>query len=212
MFSELVDRAVHTAGRPDCLMDIAYAANETMRDLSKRSDWDDDMVEEQIPVDPYLPNVQWEPSVGRSRFRREDFIVDGSGCSPERVRPSHRMMRKQSAFYYKSGNTFVFSKVSGPLLISYWAYQPWLQYYPTGTRPATFDVETNDWDGAAEADIDLVSNWLLERHNNIVLTGTLANFFKTKADQRQSVHYSAYEQGIKHMVSAESARELLARG
>lgn len=209
MFSELVDRAVHIAGRPDSLEDIAYSANETMRDISKRNDWDDDACEEIVAVTE--PQTIWDPEVGRSRFRREEYIEDGCGCSPLRTRPSSRMRSHVGALYYRSGPTFIFSNVCDPLMIFYWAYQPWLEYYKNGDRPAVFDVKANDWGGATEADIDLVSNWMLERHNNVVLSGTLANFFKAKSDERQRTHFAAYEQGISHMVRGESARQLLAR-
>ncbi len=212
MFSELVDRAVHTAGRPDHVEDFAYFANEIMRDVSKRSDWDDDTIEEEIVIPIGENSVVWQPEVGRSRFRREEYLCDACGCEPLRVRPSGRMKKTSGPFYYRSGGDFVFAQACSPVKIFYYAYQPWLKYYPKNERPAEFDVEANDWPlGTAEATVALVSNWMLERHNQTVLAGTLARFFSAKQDPRQQVHYSSYEQGIKHLVSGESARELIAR-
>ena len=72
-------------------------------------------------------------------------------------------------------------------------------------------MRDGDWGGATEASIALVSNWLLERHNSVVLEGTLAAFYRAKQDPRNQLHYSAFKQGLIDMVDAESARELLAR-
>lgn len=208
MFSELVDRAIHIAGRPDCLGDITYFVNETMRDISKRDDWPEDMVEEEIVVPLGQSTVKWIPEVKRQRFRREEYIEDACGCEPTAVNPSRRM-KKLDRFYYRSGDCFVFSGCCSPIKIAYYAYQPWLQYYPDGSRPAVFNVELNDYGSATDAQIDLVSNWILERHNNTVLQGTLAKFFSSKQDPRQQVHYSAYEQGVSHIIRSESNREIL---
>ena len=48
MFSELVDACVRVSGRPDCLIEITRMANEVMREISKRDDWPDDLVEERV--------------------------------------------------------------------------------------------------------------------------------------------------------------------
>lgn len=212
MFSELVDRLVHEIGRPDARNDLAYWANETMRDISKREDWVDDSVEEEFqPIDFNAPAV-WTPSVGRSRFRREDILLDACGCEGIATKPSARLRSGNDGFsYYHSGGSFVMKDACWPVAIYYYAYRPWLKYYPVGERPAVFDVEANDWGTASEADIALVSNWMLERHNKVVMDGTMSNFFASKQDPRQQVKYAAYEQGIGHIIRGESTLELLAR-
>jgi hypothetical protein len=209
MFSELVDRAVHISGRPDAITDIAYFANETMRNVSKRSDWREDSVEELVNV-PSDGILKWVPEVGRSRFRREEYLEDGCGCRPKFVLPNSQLNKFPSCVYYVSGGDFIFQRLCSPLKIFYFAYQPWLEYYPLNARPAVFDVKTNSW-AATAANIALVSNWMLERQNSLILDGTLASFFAVKQDPRQQVHYSKFEQGINHLVSAESHRELLTR-
>lgn len=212
MFSELVDRAVHTAGRPDALEDIAYFANETMRDISKRNDWADDTLEAMISVPTDTRTVIWDPeNTLRRPFRREEFICDGCGCSPLYVSPSRRMQDHEGPYYYRSGSSFVFANVCDPIKMFYYAYHPWLRYYPKNARPAEFNVELASWGGATPAQLELVTNWMLERHNHVVLQGTLARFFATKQDPRQQVHYSAYEQGITHITRSESRKELAAR-
>ena len=201
MFSEIVDRAVSLTGRPDCLADIVYSANETIRELSKREDWGLDSVEEM--VHNLTPNgtFVWTPSVGRARFRRMEYICDVNGNEPTFVKPSRRMSRMPCC-YYQSGDSFVFKGVQGPLLAYYYAYPRWLQYYPQGQRPAEYTAE-NGWGAATEEQVELVSNWLLEHHNFVVLAGTLAKFFAAKQDPRQTVHYSQFEQGFNHMISGE---------
>ena len=208
MFSELVDECVHIAGRPDCLVEIVRHANETMRDLSKRGDWPDDLVEElfEPPVD--MHPVIWEPEVGRHRFRRELFLEDGCGCELTGTRPGRRQQRIDK-FYYRSGNSFIIKTGCFPLRIAYYAYQPWLQYYPANTRPSVFSIEDQEYTDSAQ--IDLVSNWLLERHNQTVQDGTLARFFKTKQDPRQQMHYSAYEQNVQHLIRGEHIGQQVGR-
>lgn len=215
MFSELIDRAVHTAGRPDAIDDIAYWANVTMRNISKREDFVPDSAEDEINLPPGntmgSAPIIWDPPEGRNRFRREDVIEDGCGCIADAVKPGSRMARAGLFSYYHSGGSLVFMNACMPIRLYYYVYVPWLRYYPKGQRPAEFDVETNDWGAATEADIALVSNWLLERHSEVVLAGTLQLFFASKQDPRQQVHYSAYEQGIGHIIRGESVLELLAR-
>ena len=207
MFSELVDACVRVSGRPDCLIEITRMANEVMREISKRDDWPDDLVEERVyrPPDTQAAFL-WTPEVGRLRFRREHEIVDGCGCKVAFVRPSARM-KEFDRFYYRSGESFVFStNVCEPVNIAYYAYQPWRRYYPVGSRPSVFNLETQEYDNPMG--IDAVSNWLLERHNSVVEAGTLAKFFASKSDPRQQVHYSIYQQGISHIIRAESTVEL----
>lgn len=215
MFSELIDRAVHMTGRPDSVDDIAYWANVTMRDISKREDFTDDSREAEIVLPPNRlmdgPPIIWDPPEGRQRFRREDVIEDGCGCIADAVKPGSRMAKAGLFSYYHSGGSLVFMHACSPIRIYYYVYAPWLKYYPVASRPAVFDVEANDWGAATEANIALVSNWLLERHSEVVLAGTLAKFFASKQDPRQQVHYSAYEQGISHIIRGESVLELLAR-
>lgn len=212
MFSELVDRLVREIGRPDAREDLAYWANVTMRDISRREDWPDDSVEESFtPIDPSGPAV-FSPAVGRQRFRREDILLDACGCEAIATKPNARLRAGHTGFsYYHSGGSLVITGACWPVALYYYAYQPWLQYYAAGSRPAEFDVATNDWNGASEAAIALVSNWMLERHSDVVMNGTMSNFFASKQDPRQQVKYAAYEQGINHIIRGESPLEILAR-
>lgn len=209
MFSELVDRAVHLAGRPDALEDMAYFANETHRDMSKRDDFPSDLHEEIVTVTSSDGTLHWTPEVGRPCFRRMQYIEYGDGCEPTFVQPSRRI-KKLCDYYYQHGNSFGFAGANGTVKIAYYKYQPWLQYYPKGTRPAVYDPPTCSFQPNTDAAIALVSNWQLERHNKAMLSGTLAAFFSSKQDPRQGVHYSDYEQRITHLIRAEGVSQLAA--
>lgn len=211
MFSELVDRCVSISGRPDQLNSIVAHANETMRTISKRGDWPDDSVEERFPVDPLGQGMTvWEPSVGRSRFRREDYIEDARGAEPTAVRPSRRV-RELEFYYYRSGESFVFKGGVGHIDAYYYAYQPWLRYYPANARPNTFSIADGGWTNDDPDAIALVSNWMLERHNAIVEAGTLQRFFASKQDQRQLLFFSIFNEGIADITRSEGIEELLGR-
>lgn len=211
MFSELVDRAVHSTGRPDNLDNIAYWMNVTMRDISKREDFPEDSVEESITIPQNSASFVWTPEVGRSRFRREDILEDACGCIGFATKPGRRMSRDGTFRYYHSGGSLVLVNACSPVFAYYYAYQPWLVYFPKGSRPTEWNVELGEWSEPEPAAVALVSNWLLERHSETVLSGTLAKFFATKQDPRQQVHYSAYEQGVSHIIRGESVLELLQR-
>lgn len=215
MFSELVDACVRGTGRPDELVSISRIANEIIREICKRDDWDDDIVEEMIPYpDPPLVDqpLVWRPEVGRQRFRRPLYVEDGCGCKVMFVRPSARM-KFTDRFFYRSGEDLVFSRnVCFPIKFSYYAYPAWLKYFPKNSRPAEWDIGEGDWTGTpSEVDIERVSNWVLERHWAVVEAGTMARFFALKQDPRQTVHYSIYQQGISHIIRSESSAELNAQ-
>ena len=216
MFSELVDACIRGTGRPDELVTITRIANEIVREICKRDDWDDDLVEELIPYpDPPLAHgapLVWNPEVGRQRFRRPAYVEDGCGCEVKYVKPSSRM-KFTDRFFYRSGESLVFSKnICFPIKFSYFAYPAWLKYYKTNERPAEWDIEASDWKGSpSQVTIDLVSNWVLERHWAVVEAGTMSRFFALKQDPRQTVHYSIYQQGISHIIRSESSAELAAQ-
>jgi len=211
MFSELVDRCVKISGRPDQISTIVMAANEAIRAISKAGNWPDDTLEEVVapPVISTNPMV-WTPEVGRLRFRREEYIEDAAGREPTAVRPSRRM-RDLGFFYYRSGESFVFKGNRGFVRVYYYAYQPWLVYFPIGARPNTFNTATGDWAFPAIAAVNAVSNWMLERHNSIVEAGALARFFAGKQDPRQALHYSIFQQGLTTIERSEGVEELLGR-
>ena len=187
---------------------MAYHVNETMRDLNKRNDWDDDLLEDVVPVPDPNQATHWTPAEGPERFRREEYVEYDGHCEPTRVKPSRRIQRLDK-YYYRSGATFVFVGALMQVKMAYYAYVPWLQYYPTGTRPSIWDGATQTWTNPPAN--DLVTNWLLMRHNEVILSGTLARHFASKADPRQQVHYAQYEQRVKQMRKAEGVDELLGR-
>ena len=208
MFSELVDRCVSISGRPDQLTSITACANEVLRTISKRGDWPDDSMEEIVPTPPGQSHVVWTPEVGRSRFRREEYIEDARGAEPTAVRPSRRI-RDISFYYYRSGDSFVFNGAVGDLKIYYYAYQPWLRYYAVGSRPSVFDLATGEWTDPSESALAQVTNWMLERHNAIVEAGTLQRFFASKQDARQGLYFSIFNEGISDIQRAEGIEQIL---
>lgn len=210
MFSELVDRCVKSAGRPDALADIAMHANETMRKISKKGNWADDTVEESISYPPGQNHVVWEPGVGRARFRREEYVQDSCGAEPTAVPPSRRI-RDLDFFYYRSGQSFVIKGGVPPLSMYYYAYQPWLRYFQAGVRPTTFNMETQDWTNPDPALVAQVSNWMLERHNDTVMAGTLNSFMMGKQDARQALHYAKFKEGLEDIQRSEGLEELWGR-
>lgn len=212
MFSELVDQAVRSAGRPEAVADIVFSMNAAIKGIHKHSDWDDDTFEESLTVPSDTRTAVWTPSIGRRHLRRIEYIEDGCGCHPLMVRPSERLSKmKHDPFYYASGESYVFANVCNPVRIYGFRYSRPFQYYPVNDRPARYDFDTLEWNTTDETLIERVSCWILERHMEVVLEGALAHFYRTKQDPRNQLHYAAYKEGLVNMVSAESSRELLER-
>jgi hypothetical protein len=186
-----------------------------MRTISMKEEWEEDAVEELIAADSTAAFTAWVPNVGRDLFRRIGYVEYDGGCEPTFVRPSRRLHRL-SEYYYRTREGFAFVGAKAHIKIFYYAYHPWLKYYQSGDRPAVFDGSTYIADpngpnaGAVitDADIDAVSNWMLEKHNKTVLAGTLAALYADKQDPRQNVNYSKFNQGIADMIRAESTTEL----
>lgn len=213
MFSEVIDRVAHISGRPDSLADLVYGANEAMRTIQKKIDHPENSCEEEITVvDPNSPTTLWTPEVGMPFFRREAYVEYDGYCEPTLVQPSRRM-RKLDKYYYRSGNQFVFVGAKSYIRVYYYVYKPWLKYSRAGERATIWNgLNYEDAAGNAvtdEAAIALVSNWMLERHNEVVAAGALSHLFAAKSDPRQGVHYSKFQQGIADIIRSEGQRELL---
>lgn len=210
MFSEAVDKALAMSGRPDKLAVAPDLLMDAIREVTDSRLYWRDRVEDLLTASgtPFIWNLP-------TSFRRMETVqyvdgggVDGCGTFPK-FHPPGRIQAQalQQKFYYGSGTSFVFSGVSTGMLIkvSYFAYVPYLDYYPVGSRPAVYNKATDSWTYLPEYDVDdetrylartLVTNWALLNFNGVFLNGLVAKILNGVDDQeRGRIHYSLFQAG-----------------
>ncbi len=109
-------------------------------------------------------------------------------------------------FYYLSGNSLILGGVSeGDVLFYAWLARPRaFVFYPDEAQaPATYNADTGVWSySSANLTVEeqlaaqaRVTDWVLQRHFDVVLDGVLATMYKEDNDPRGAAAYARYKQG-----------------
>jgi hypothetical protein len=215
-FSQLVDRVIGETRRPDLLTEVADYLNQTIRELHFTPDrgnvitYRDNLRELQLTANSeagftwQIPNPALFQMMQAVRYdslhsRDVDFVY-----APERV-PS-RALANHTIFYYRAGNTVVFSGYGGTnaiISLAYYEYPRRLKYRTMNDRQAIWDDETGwsylpDWAESQELQLDarnLCSNWILLRWADVCAEGLRAKVYKRLSDDaRARTAYSLYSQ------------------
>lgn len=217
-FSSAVDDAISRAGRPDRKLDIISHIRLTMRECQVLAYFESDRIEDTIVAnaDPYVYSTP-------QRFRIMEAvqypgIIDeqGNPIYADPVSPG-RKQREHKYFYYISGASHVFAghganaSLNASINLSYFSYFAPLPYYDDADRPAKFILEDDAWsyltattDDEKEAAQALVTNWLLTRHYDTVIEGTLAKLYKMNDDARAGSTFGLYKLLQTTLLHAES--------
>lgn len=220
-FSAAVDLCVTRSGRADRLNDIIAFLRLTLRECQVLAYFSSDLIEDTISAnaDPFV----WEtPNTFRiMRSVRYPGLFDprSQEIYPRFVEPG-RAQLQHDYYYYMSGSSFVFAghgaTTSGAqnIDVAYQSYFTPLQYYQNiNDRPARFILENNAWtyhDNYDDSDTlkaqarALVTNWMLERHYDMIIEGALAKLYKTTDDDRASSTFGLYKLLQKTLLHAES--------
>lgn len=232
MYSELVDRALVRARRPSKLVDAQDYTLASLREIQTQDYclFHADLIEDQITATAD-PHIFTTPDV--FRIMRTAYYPT-SGIYPALKQPG-KEQNNETHFYYAAGNYFAFKGVGvGDLVdIAYYSYVPKLEYYAIGLRPAIYknaprltatDLNTSgDWEylsgGAYVANLatvaldqaaqDLVTNWMIFRHEHVVLEGVVAKILKNAGDDRAGSSfalYKSYQDDVRNGESSESLR------
>lgn len=226
-FSELVDQITGEVRRPDLRADIAQYVNQTIRELHVDPEsgnvvtYDENFTEEQITATVETGQTWSAPIPGRFQkmgvVQYASVFVDGYNPFARFVKPGP-ITNKLDHFYYRSGSTFIFGGlcgyggVGGIINLGYYQYPASCKYYPSETRLAEHDSDTDEWEYADSitteeqrtAARELSSNWLLQRWHDVIREGARAKTYKRVADtERARTSYSMYETLRKSVYSAE---------
>lgn len=214
-FSQLIDRIAVEVVRPDMIAMLPAYLNQTIREIHINAQtqmpvfFADNRVETQLTVvsadtetGAYvwaLPNptvFQKLESVYFERFRQ--YVMEGN--------PRTSLLRNDFAvndtmFWYRVGQQIVFAGNGGDgnkIRVSYFEYPRSLQYFPVATRPAYWDETEQRYMyalGQIPAEVlPKVTNWILERHEELLAEGLRAKVYKRMADETRSrTSYSQYE-------------------
>lgn len=208
MFSELVDTVVARLGRSDRIEDVIAHANQTIRSAQSRILCYNNLIEDQIQA-VAVPFIWTNPinfqKLKAARYSDGEFAVKKIGKGQD-VYPYR---------YYEAAGyiAFVGMELNTLIDVAYYRFQPRLQYYAVGARPATavFDYDTEqfqftyfnltsigDLDYTLPANQALaqkkVSNWLLLKWNEMIQEGTLTKTYKLLGEtERASTAFALFE-------------------
>lgn len=229
-FSQLVDDIALLHARPDQLDFIARLTNLTLRevfatDRNTPAMFHAARVEEQVTsaVDVGLSWTPANPHIFQiMETVRYDSVgdIDGKAIYPREVSPG-RIVNDLTHFYYRSGDSYLFSGFGGlgaKVSLSYFQYVPGLKYYASGaTRPAEFDSVTG-WTYAPAYDVDattrqqaqdLTTNWLLQKWATVIEEGVNAKLYKSKSDMdRAKLSFSLFQNLRETLYRVESVASL----
>lgn len=229
-YSQLVDRAVARAVRPDSAANIQDFVNQTVKDAHSTPDnravlFAKNLVEDTLTTNISAPFI-WIPPIGFQRMLTVRYPGIQTPKYPLGVYPLHRTpgqgQNDKDYFYYRAGAYFAFAGCgdSGSSInVAYYGYPTRLKYYAEADRPASYDLEEG-WTYLAAYDIDattraeaeaLVTNWIIFDWFDYTFEGTMSKLFKLLKDtERASTHYSAFQQQRTQLFTAEVV-ETLAR-
>lgn len=215
-FSQLIDRVAKDLVRPDMtdLMLPAYL-NQTIREMFVNAQtnlpvfFDDTRKEELIQVSqvntetgafvwplPTATLLQRIEAVYYGRTRR--YVQMGS---PKSSLVTNFSAVNGDCFWYRVGTNLVFAGAGDDgdnIRISYFEYPRGLTYYPDGSRPAYWDDENQQYMVQAgqtpELALAKTTNFLLERHEQVLAEGLRAKAYKRMDDAaRARMCYSQFE-------------------
>lgn len=226
-FSQLVDRIVNETRRPDLLVDIGDYLNQTIRELHFTPErgnaifYRDNLREVQLTANSESA-FRWQiplPAVfqGMQAVRFDSVATRDVDQVYARETIPSRAIQGLEHFYYRAGDTYVFSGFGGlnaNISLAYYEYPRRLKYRALAERFASWDDESgwsyhDDWDDTDELKLDarnLSSNWLLLRWADVCAEGLRAKVYKrTSDDARARTCYSLYSQLRQGLFTSEVA-------
>jgi len=208
-FSQLVDNVVQQSNRPNLLTRIATVVANVIYELhfTRRRGvifYAQNRREQLLTLTAdQVFNWTAPPRLQIVEAARYDGILDYKNkqvyATP--VKPGRRM-NDEKYYFYRNASGFIFvncGSIGQTISVAYFQRLAPLVYYPVGQRPATWDESTATWSylnavtqqdkEAAEA---LVSNWLTQEHDAVILEGSLAAIWKEAGDQRSIPTFARY--------------------
>ena len=232
-FSQLVDDIVSELRRSDLSTSIQDYLNQTIRELHSEPTkgnavlFERNLIEDTLTADVDT-GYEWQIPDG-TRFQRLQTVrysslvdVNGGYVYPKKVRPGP-ITNDENYYFYQSGEYTQFWNYGGTnavIDIAWYEYLPYLKYYASGARPATYDVVDGwtyyDLTGSGSLDftlaanqataVALVSNWMIQNYYHTIREGLRAKVYKRVGDtERAKLAFSLYSSMRKAMYTNERA-------
>ncbi len=225
-FSQLVDSMAQETRRPDLILDVSTYLNQTLREVHFRPDtnaailYAENLREDQLTADRDNGFIWSQPdprifqTLAAVRYDTICVSDDKARWVPERT-PGLGMSGLQRV-YYRTGPGYAFmgyGGVGGKISIAWFEYPRRLQYFRPPDRPAT-QGEDGEWLYHPDYDVDeetrliarqKVSNWLLNRWEDVIGEGVRAKVYKRVSDtERGRTAYSSFGALRGGLVTSES--------
>jgi hypothetical protein len=217
-FSEIIDTANSIAKTPSHMAYAISACNAIVRELTSAFPNGRSIVEDYVPVYPdsydrhRLPlpkTVKWLIPLD---YREMSAVHYGERVPQGEFvpnRPPGKVQEKQSAYWYQSGDTIIFSGAYTGIAIAYYQLSKTLNYYKpdrrllkSGDDEFYLTRETssnNDWARLDHNNQDHVKrfnnhvNWIIRDHPHVVLEGLLARLYNVVGNRETGArHFSQY--------------------
>lgn len=211
-FSQLVDDVVLELLRPDLTPVLAQYANQTIREMHTRPAtnapvyFDANRYEDELAVTTNSPWL-WEiPSVTRFQKMEAAYCeAIGAYLVPRSPRMTQALSQEPNAelYYYRTGPAYAFAGLPNgvSLKLAYFLFPRTLAYKAVNDRVTRFDPDTDRYvqiasptTPATESELEIETNWLLQRHAETLKEGVRAKAWKRMGDDgRTRTAYSSFE-------------------
>lgn len=234
IFSQVVDDLLRELVRPDLNSMLPGYLTQTIRESHMSAEdrspvlFPDNRLEVKVIANPVIENAYlWQipnpsvlqaieavyyPSVSRYANETSPLLINASNLN----NPNDQFC------YYRSGTQIAmrgFGQENDSILISWFEFPKSLVYVPaTNANRLVYDVETETYTLPAESTRTLEqakllsTNWLLERHEEMLKEGVRAKAYARMDDQfRAQASYSKYSQMLLGMQKTESMPQRIIR-
>jgi hypothetical protein len=228
-FSQAVDTVIEETSRPDMKSMIVQYLNQTIRELHTDTltklpvGFTSNLVEDEVEVDVESDEAfLWTIPSTHNFQMMESAYYDYVGEYAKQKNPSTAFLFTADAnseyYWYRTGpSQIAFSGHGGSaytVKLAWFEHCRRLIYYPVATRPATWSDESQtytyhaDYDGTDEERLDaldLTTNWILERYEDLILNGVRAKIWiRIGEESRGKMAYSQFESNRPTMVATET--------
>jgi len=229
-FSQMIDALMTEIVRPDMVAMLPGFLNQTIRECHSGVTtqepifFDEGRKENLVTAAGVTDGVYLWPIPSTPHFQAIDAVyyrkysVYASPLSPQVIRDVTSARPNDRFAYYRTGPYFAFRGfgTDGDLIdLSWFEYPRSLVYYLAGdSRPLSFDPATLAYTQPTGATITLeeaktlTTNWLIERHTEMLKEGVRAKAYKRMSDEfRANLCYSQFKQMLAGMQQSEGAQQ-----
>lgn len=216
MFSELVDRVVQESHRGDRRNAIVASLNDIIQRIHSKRNYDRDNREVRATNIERDNTLIWPRPRGLRKIRA-CFVNGNPERQPEFMTVDSKFARVDWDYYYYSDESYVFcAQGIKHVDIMYLQKPPMFKYYVESERPAVWDCDANNGEGAWKYLTPdgrsyalgmkpeqehwaryKVTDWLLEEYGNVLFWGVLNQLYALTDDEAQRrSSYAAFETGL----------------